>query len=846
MKQLPPTSFGWLIFWISLVPLVSFGQSTEIALTPVDRNLLLKNDSRTPITYFLDARELMETLEGMTSPEVSMQKSFGSPSIVEISKASIIDLETTLYTIDNYGIAPISITPSDFISYYGESDDHELALSSYKGSLPYGYVKSKNQVVELDPTVNKNPIYKNGNATLLDLQGISRIHGACHNHGVLSPIEMPIENDKEKSIATRHKSNSQKIVELTIILDHAYIEQNGGVENSIAKSLGVINSIHTNFDNEFDADITFKVRDIVISNCSSCDPWSEETNIGALLLEVNDWAITQDYLERNDAVLFWTGRDIEGDAIGSAYTGSLCSEVSTIVLEDLSNSPWELRVLASHELGHALSSEHDHESSPTIMAPELTNSNNWSAITKNNINSFIQSNNCISNEAAGSCPSVTNITATILQDNQLDLAWDVLDGVSTDIQIVDLSNQQLIYQVETTDKSILVLDSLRSCRDYRVVLSPSCSGGQNLSAQIVISTKRESQLQLIEVVPSACYIAAGTTLYDLNFTVVNNEESLNGNVIIGDIEVSIALFSGTHTYQVFGLMASNLNTDISVNSNLGEAPSCLSVFTFKAPGAGCALDYNYDFNDCQLPDGWQINSSGNSHEGFKWDIRGSDRGILNYGNSQNANTSKTIDGSCMLLIDDDMINNAGHTGTTWLSSPPYDLSDYDNIGMSFDHIFDNFHAKGANSSELSVEVWDGIAWRLVYAIDQGSCNWYNVWSLDCVERISIDLSGYKNSQFKVRWAYSDGGNGQWTGMAALDNIQITASQKNNVPCGVEEYSIVEGGQMKDTLQAKNIYVSAVVDRPAITLQASSLVVLEPGASIVSGASLEVNIEPCVD
>ena len=103
--------------------------------------------------------------------------------------------------------------------------------------------------------------------------------------------------------------------------------------------------------------------------------------------------------------------------------------------------------------------------------------------------------------------------------------------------------------------------------------------------------------------------------------------------------------------------------------------------------------------------------------------------------------------------------------------------------LDFDYNFHDFEdGKGPNNSQFDVEIYDGTSWVNILTDnnDAPTCNWWDAWNAgaNCLTDFNINVDTYNNPDFQVRFIYTDGGTGSWTGMIAIDNVVVSATTFN--------------------------------------------------------------------
>ena len=159
-----------------------------------------------------------------------------------------------------------------------------------------------------------------------------------------------------------------------------------------------------------------------------------------------------------------------------------------------------------------------------------------------------------------------------------------------------------------------------------------------------------------------------------------------------------------------------------------------------------------DFNTCGLPEGWQVEATGNPDA--IWYI-----GLPDNGNSDGS----TIDGSCMLIFDDDATGENTPAWTVNLQSPAFDGSIWSSVRLSMDVHFRNYNG----SASLQVLVNDGTNLHEV-ATYQGDAQTGTQFSEYVT--LTADLSFFSSPSMSLVIRYDDGND--WAWWAGIDNIEI--------------------------------------------------------------------------
>ncbi|MDX1940579.1 MAG: PKD domain-containing protein [Saprospiraceae bacterium] len=215
--------------------------------------------------------------------------------------------------------------------------------------------------------------------------------------GHCAAIEMetiPIKTDQQKSAGECYA------IEIALAADYQMLQLFGNVEMLENYVLGILNNVHTNYDEEFEHTIRFKAVTLYVSTCATCDPWAPLTDYLQLLANFRDWSNGGGFEMIYDLATLWTGRVLDNNIGGGGYFGGLCSNQRYQLLRRYSANAALMRALQTHELGHNLNARHDADGSPYIMAPRIQDVHEWSSVSKNTINTYFNSvvnaQNCVS------------------------------------------------------------------------------------------------------------------------------------------------------------------------------------------------------------------------------------------------------------------------------------------------------------------------------------------------------------------------------------------------------------------------------------------------------------------
>lgn len=179
-------------------------------------------------------------------------------------------------------------------------------------------------------------------------------------------------------------------LDLAIASDFLMFVKYGSVANVENHTIGVMNNVQANYDNEFADEIQFVIVEQFVSTCSSCDPWTSSTNPNTLLSSFTNWG-PSGFNQVHDLGQLWTNRDFDGGVVGIAWLGAVCTNNRYHAIQDFTNNASLIRMTVAHEIGHNFNCIHDGGPLIWIMSPTVNNTDNWSTLSINTVNSYVNS-----------------------------------------------------------------------------------------------------------------------------------------------------------------------------------------------------------------------------------------------------------------------------------------------------------------------------------------------------------------------------------------------------------------------------------------------------------------------
>ena len=369
-------------------------------------------------------------------------------------------------------------------------------------------------------------------------------------------------------------------LDLAIAADFSMFQKYGSETLVEAHITGVMFSVQTNYDDEFNDEIRFNLIEFFIVSTAGGDPWTSSTSPSALLNSFMTWA-GGGFASDHDLGGIWTDRNFNGSVIGIAFLSSVCAGNKYHAIQDFSTNACLMRVLVAHEIGHNFSATHN----SGIMAPSVNCTNFWTATSLNEINSFYPTRGCLSN-----CSAILPPIA--------DFSADPTEGCAPlQVQFTDLSTNS-----PTTWNWTFTGGTPSSSTDQNPVIVYNTAGvfdvmltaGNSVGA----TTITKSSLILVEelAVPNFTFVQTGLNVDFVNLS--TNASSYEWD--FGDGNTS-SLVQPSHTYATDGFYLVTLTAFNACGGN--EFSFNIPVFTLPAadfiadPTTGCAsFDVTYTDN----------------------------------------------------------------------------------------------------------------------------------------------------------------------------------------------------------------------------------------------------------
>ena len=219
------------------------------------------------------------------------------------------------------------------------------------------------------------------------------------------------------------------------------------------------------------------------------------------------------------------------------------------------------------------------------------------------------------------------------------------------------------------------------------------------------------------------------------------------------------------------------------------------LFVSLSPLLAQEVLYSENFNECIVPTDWMTNISYGEGVGFY------------VGLPTNAKSdSSSIDGSCMMVFDDDILGNNTPTFIAEASTPLFSTKGYKTVRL---HTDVNFRAYGTSTFSIYVEESDGSR-ILVAAYGEGHQTGAQFSNF---VPVSLDISFYTESpELKLVYIYDDKEMFAWWG--GIDNVEVIGSGAGEIMV-IEQFNDCElpEGWSTNILEGEHDWVLGYNENP---------------------------------
>ena len=180
-----------------------------------------------------------------------------------------------------------------------------------------------------------------------------------------------------------------------------------------------------NVDGIYSSQLGVEVQTPSVTLYVDNDPFSATTQPSGLLNELSQARQASSVQSSLGLTHLFTGRDLDGDTVGIAYTNAICKSYAVSLTEVRGRGSFVESLIAAHEIGHNFGAPHDGEgvcsSAPAgfLMAPAVNGSDQFSQCSLAQIQPVIQAASCITALAPADVSVPASPSAVSAQVNEL-------------------------------------------------------------------------------------------------------------------------------------------------------------------------------------------------------------------------------------------------------------------------------------------------------------------------------------------------------------------------------------------------------------------------------------------
>lgn len=336
--------------------------------------------------------------------------------------------------------------------------------------------------------------YPSANPNVLVLYPAQAVQQGTEQHCGASLVQQAADmpaNDlpDAPALAAQPPPNCTETAHLALAADYALWQQLGSTDRIAKYMLAVTNNMQSVYAA---VGIQLALTAVFVSECSTCDPWTANTDPYVLIQSFRDWAngANTAFEQPYEASQLWSGRDFAGQIVGLATTGGACTELKYGVLQQTSAVFLRGRMLAAHELGHNVGASHDAANSNYIMQPSITGTASaFSATSVAAITNYVAQKTCFSQCTA--CHAVSPLFLYNRLASSSRITWSPADDSQQFAVALYRLPNTLVDSLITADTTVL-FGGLTACEGYRAKVYNWCSNGAvtHLPQQITIDTLR--------------------------------------------------------------------------------------------------------------------------------------------------------------------------------------------------------------------------------------------------------------------------------------------------------------------------------------------------------------------
>jgi hypothetical protein len=318
------------------------------------------------------------------------------------------------------------------------------------------------------------------------------------------------------------EGDSIYVADVATEADYEYVTASSGADAANSSILDVLNQV----DGIYITELGISLRVAYQHAWSAADDPYTSTSPSNMLSEFRNHWNGNFYSVNFDLAHMWTGKDMDGSAIGIAYLSVVCSarSYSYGISQRFNSSPGKY-ILTAHEIGHNFGATHTESASPpqadcdnTIMNSYIGTGTSFCPFSKNEVAAFVAGNSaCLT--SGPTAPS--GLTAAAVSSSQVNLLWQDNSGDETGFRIERKTGAGGVYATVTTTAANTTAFSNTGLASgttyYYRVQALSASGPSSYSNEAFATTSTQSPT-ITGIFPSSGGPGTSVTITGTNLT----------------------------------------------------------------------------------------------------------------------------------------------------------------------------------------------------------------------------------------------------------------------------------------------------------------------------------------
>jgi len=279
--------------------------------------------------------------------------------------------------------------------------DHSWVRLTQVGSTTHGLIWDGKELYAVAPAAD---IGERGGTVIFRLADTVTDNAEfCSEHAIAdnaAALYSALQNDGRKAAtqSAMPDSAAQLQLHLSVLIDAAFRAQYASDDDAIDAVIVRLNNVDGIFSTQFGTDVDAASIELA----EQVAPLSASSDANTLLSSLATQRATNPRLTATGVTHLFTGRDLNGTAVGLAYVDQVCSgSYGASLSESRSRGAWFDSLVVAHELGHSFGAPHDGEAecadSPKsyLMSPYINGNTAFSYCSANIVQTRLHKANCL-------------------------------------------------------------------------------------------------------------------------------------------------------------------------------------------------------------------------------------------------------------------------------------------------------------------------------------------------------------------------------------------------------------------------------------------------------------------